>query len=115
MIALLVSVVVWIVSFFLIRALSRARELAADRGAALITGAPEHLATALLKITKSIQNPGIPQQDFRKAEAVNALFIVPALRGESLETLFSTHPSTEERVRRLQDMQRQMESDKYLS
>jgi heat shock protein HtpX len=107
--ALLVSMVVYAVSFLLIRALSRYRELAADRGSALITGAPEHLASALLKISGKMQDPRIPNRDFRQAEAVNALFIVPALRGDSLATLFSTHPSVEERVRRLQDMQRQME------
>ncbi len=113
--ALLASVVVYVVSFLLIRALSRYRELAADRGSALITGAPEHLASALLRISNNMQNPRIPQQDFRRAQAVNALFIVPALRGDSLAALFSTHPSIEERVARLQNMQRQMESAGYLS
>jgi len=107
--ALLVSVVVYAVSFLLIRLLSRYRELAADRGSALITGAPENLASALLKISGTIQGGRIPDRDFRQAQAVNALFIVPALRGDSLATIFSTHPSTEERVRRLQAMQRQME------
>jgi len=111
--ALLASLITYVVSFVLIRMLSRYRELAADRGSALITGAPEHLATALMKISDTMQSPGIPQQDFRRAEAANALFIVPALRGESLATIFSTHPSTEERVRRLQEMQRQMESAPY--
>jgi heat shock protein HtpX len=105
----LVSALVYAVSFVLIRTLSRYRELAADRGSALITGAPEHLASALLKISGRMQDPRIPQRDFRQAEAVNALFIVPALRGDSLATLFSTHPSVEERVQRLQEMQRQME------
>lgn len=107
--ALLVSAVVYAISFLLIRALSRYRELAADRGSALITGAPENLASALLVISDSIQRRGIPTEDFRKAQAVNALFIVPAIRGDSLATLFSTHPPVEERVARLQQMQRQME------
>jgi heat shock protein HtpX len=113
-IAFLASIVVYIVSFFLIRTLSRYRELAADRGAALITGAPGELASAQLKITNGVQNGPIPQRDFREAAAVSALFIVPALRGDEVATLFSTHPSTEERVRRLQEMQRQMESAHYL-
>jgi len=108
-VAILASLVTYVLSFLLIRALSRYRELAADRGSALITGAPSNLASALLRISDSMQNPGIPQRDFRQAEAVNALFIVPALRGDSLGNLFSTHPSIEERVRRLEEMQRQLE------
>ena len=109
-IVLLASAVVAVLSFILIRTLSRYRELAADRGSALITGAPENLASALLRISDTMQSPRIPQQDFRTAQAVNALFIVPALRGDSLQTLFSTHPSVQERVARLQEMQRQMEN-----
>lgn len=107
---LLASVVTYALSFLLIRALSRYRELAADRGAALITGAPENLATALQRISGSVQGGRIPQQDFRRAEAVNALFIVPAIRGNSLQTLLSTHPSLQERLDQLQHMQQQMES-----
>ncbi len=106
-ISLLVSVVVYAISFLLIRALSRARELAADRGSALITGAPENLASALLRISDRM--PHIPEQDFRQAQAVNALFIVPAIKGDSFMELLSTHPSIEERVARLEEMQRQME------
>jgi len=113
-IALLVSGIVYAISFLLIRALSRYRELAADRGSALITGAPENLASALLKISGTIQNARIPQADFRQAQAVNALFIVPALRGDSLSTLFATHPPIEERVERLQEMQRQMEHAQHV-
>ena len=109
LLALLASVVTYVLSFLLIRALSRYRELAADRGSALITGAPENLASALLRISNNMQNPRIPQQDFRRAQTVNALFIVPALRGDSLQNLFSTHPSVQERVARLQAMQQQME------
>jgi len=108
-IAVLVSLVIYAISFLLIRALSRYRELAADRGSALITGAPEHLASALLRIENNMRSPAIPQQDFRKAQAVNALFIVPAIRGDSLSTIFSTHPSTKVRVARLEEMQRQLE------
>ena len=111
LIALLVSAVVYFLSFLLTRMLSRARELAADRGSALITGAPQNLASALLKLDEMIKGGAarIPQQDFRQAQTVNALFIMPAVRGDSLNALFSTHPSTEERVKRLMDMQRQME------
>ena len=113
---LLASLVAYAVSFVLIRTLSRYRELAADRGAALITGAPQNLASALMRLDNVIHNSGprIPQRDFRQAESVSALFIVPAVRGESLATLFSTHPSTEDRVRRLKEMQKQMESAQYL-
>jgi heat shock protein HtpX len=115
--AFLASMVTYVLSFLLIRALSRYRELAADRGSALITGAPQNLASALLHIDGIMRNPGarIPDQDFRRAETVNALFIVPAIRGDSLSALFSTHPPTEERVERLRNMQRQMESVGYIS
>ncbi len=103
----LVSIVVYAISFLLIRALSRYRELAADRGSALITGDPSHLASALLRISNDMQR--IPDRDIRDAQTVNALWIVPAFKGDSLMSLLSTHPSTEERVRRLQQMQLQME------
>lgn len=115
MLLLLVSAIAYFLSFMLTRMLSRARELAADRGAALITGAPQNLASALQNITGAISSARIPQQDFRRAEAVNALFIVPALRGDSLASLFSTHPSTEERIARLMKMQEQIERTGYLS
>jgi heat shock protein HtpX len=114
LIALLASVVTYVVSFILIRALSRYRELAADRGSALITGAPEHLASALMRISGTIESNRIPQKDFRQAQTVNALFIVPALKGDSLSTLFSTHPSLEQRLAQLQEMQQQMESARNL-
>ena len=114
-ITVLASVIVYAISFFLIRALSRYRELAADRGSALITGQPQNLASALLRINEAIASPGIPKEDFRRAQGVNALFIVPALRGDSLASIFSTHPSTDERVERLMAMQRQMESAGYIS
>ncbi len=114
-ITILASLIVYAISFFLIRTLSRYRELAADRGSALITGQPQNLASALLRISNAMTNPGIPTQDLRRAQGVNALFIVPALRGDSLASIFSTHPSTEERVDRLMAMQRQMESAGYIS
>ena len=112
---ILVSAVVYVVSFILIRTLSRYRELAADRGSALITGAPVNLASALQRISDTMQSPRIPQQDFRQAQAVNALFIVPALRGDSLATIFSTHPSTRDRIARLMAMQQQMEQANRVS
>jgi heat shock protein HtpX len=108
---LLASLITYALSFLLIRALSRYRELAADRGSALITGAPEHLATALVSIDRLLHGPGarIPQRDFRQAEAASALFFAPATRGDSLATLFSTHPSLQERLNQLQQLQEQME------
>ncbi|HEV2235554.1 MAG TPA: zinc metalloprotease HtpX [Ktedonobacterales bacterium] len=111
MLVLLASLVTYALSFLLIRALSRYRELAADRGAALITGAPEHLATALISIDNLIHGPGarIPQRDFRQAQAASALFFAPATRGDTLQQLFSTHPSLQERLDQLQRMQAQME------
>ena len=104
----LVSIVVWLISFFLIRALSRYRELAADRGSAIITGAPSNLASALLKISGVMQR--IPQQDLRQVEGMNAFFILPAVRGQSIMELLSTHPSLETRLERLKRMQQEMES-----
>ncbi|HWQ18203.1 MAG TPA: zinc metalloprotease HtpX [Methanotrichaceae archaeon] len=105
---LLVSVVVWIISFILVRALSRYREFAADRGSAIITGQPSHLISALTKISDTMTR--IPTQDLRRVEGANALFIVPALSGQSIMNLFSTHPSTEARIAALQAMERSMEA-----
>ncbi len=106
----LVSLLVYAISFVLIRALSRYREYAADRGSALITGAPEHLASALMRIEGTIASGRIPDRDLRQAQGVSALMIMPALRGESAMEIFSTHPSLEHRIERLQRMQQQMES-----
>jgi heat shock protein HtpX len=103
----LASMVTWVVSFVLIRALSRYRELAADRGSAVVTGAPSHLASALVKISNAMAR--IPDQDLRQAGTMNAFFICPALRGESIGELFSTHPSLQKRLDQLQKLQRQME------
>ncbi|HEX9057802.1 MAG TPA: zinc metalloprotease HtpX [Ktedonobacterales bacterium] len=116
-IVLLASLVTYVLSFVLIRTLSRYRELAADRGSALLTGAPENLATALVHINELIYGPAgarIPQKDFRQAQAVNALFITPAVRGDSLMTIFSTHPSLEQRLDQLQRIQQQMESARHV-
>jgi heat shock protein HtpX len=107
-VVLLVSVVVYCVSFLLLRTLSRYREFAADRGAAMITGAPANLAAALTKITGAMSR--IPTRDLRAAEGLNAFFIAPvASRGFSLSSLIATHPPTEKRIERLLAMQAQME------
>jgi heat shock protein HtpX len=106
-ILLIVSLVVWIVSFILIRALSRYREFAADRGSAIITGQPSNLASALMNIS----GYRVPTQDLRKVEGpVSALFIVPALSGSSVMNLFSTHPSTEARIAALQRIEQELEA-----
>ncbi|MDN5347946.1 MAG: heat shock protein HtpX [Clostridia bacterium] len=102
----LVSLMVWLISYFLIRALSRYREFAADRGAAFLTGAPADLASALVKISNSLQR--IPTRDMRQAETLNAFFIIPALRGESFMELFSTHPSLERRLAYLRQLEREL-------
>jgi heat shock protein HtpX len=106
----LVSALVAAISFVLVRLLSRYRELAADRGSALITGAPQHLASALMKISGTIQSGRIPDRDLRQAGAVNALAIVPALKGDEMQEIFSTHPSLQHRLDQLQRIQEQMES-----
>lgn len=100
MVVMLVSAVVYAVSFLLIRALSRYRELSADRSAALLTGRPSALASALQKVTGAMGR--IPTRDLRAAEAFNAFFFTPALaQGFSLSSLFSTHPSLERRLQQL--------------
>lgn len=106
-IVFLVSIAVWVISFLLIRALSRYREFAADRGSAIITGRPSNLASALMKISGF----RVPTQDLRKVEgSVSALFIVPAISGSSIMNLFSTHPSTEARIAALQRLEQEMEA-----
>ena len=103
----LVSLVVWIVSFILIRALSRYREFAADRGSAIMTGQPSNLASALMKISGA----KVPTQDLRKVEGpVSALFIVPAITGSSIMNLFSTHPTLEARIEALKNIERELEA-----
>ena len=104
----LVSLLVYVASFFLLRALSRHRELAADRGSAVITGAPSHLASALVKISGAMQR--IPERDLREVEGMNAFFIVPALRASSLWELIATHPSLERRLEQLRQMEQKMEA-----
>ena len=106
-VAILVSLVVWIISYLLIRALSRYREFAADRGAAAITGNPSALASALLKISGQMDK--VPKDDMREEAEMNAFFIIPIKSGV-IGRLFSTHPSTERRVEQLRELEREMQS-----
>jgi heat shock protein HtpX len=104
-VAIAASLVVWIVSFVLIRALSRYREFAADRGGATITGKPAALASALMTIDGKMSK--VPKRDIREQSEMNAFFIIP-FKGDFIGKIFSTHPSTEKRVERLRDLERQM-------
>jgi heat shock protein HtpX len=106
LIMFLVSLVVYVISYVLIKAISRYREYAADRGAALITGAPENLMSALQKI--SSQMTMIPQQDLRQVEAMNAFFIIPASAKSAFSELFASHPPLEKRLAALAQLARQM-------
>jgi heat shock protein HtpX len=99
----LISLVVWAVSFVLIRTLSRYREYSADRGSAIITGQPSKLASALVKISGRMQR--IPEQDLRKVEVGNTLMFFPAISRGSISEIFSTHPSLEHRIAKLQEME----------
>ncbi|MEU4892256.1 zinc metalloprotease HtpX [Streptomyces sp. NPDC044780] len=92
----LVSAVVYAISFLLTRLLSRYRELSADRAGALLTGRPSALAAALTKVTGQMAR--IPTRDLRKVEPFNAFFFAPALSGESVSRLFSSHPTLERRL-----------------
>jgi heat shock protein HtpX len=107
MVLLLVSLVVYVVSFFLMQSLSRYREFAADRGAAVITGRPSALASALQKISSGMHR--IPQQDLRASSELQAFFIFPAGAGKSLSNLFSTHPPLEKRLERLMRLESQLQ------
>src|SRR5213078_256860 len=106
LIVLLVSVVTYFLSQILILAISRYREFAADRGSALITGAPEHLMSALQKISSEMFR--IPQRDLREVEAMNAFFIVPASVKQSMASMFATHPPLDQRLERLAEIAREM-------
>ena len=101
-IVLLVAIVTWIVSFLIIRAISRYREYSADRGGAIMTGKPDKLATALLKISGKIKV--IPPNELKSVQKLNAFFIIPALSGSSIANLFSSHPPVEKRVQKLKEM-----------
>lgn len=104
LVVVVASIVVYVLSFLLLRALSRYREFAADRGAAIMTGAPAQLADALAVISGGMSR--IPTTDLRAAEGMNAFFIIPAVsKGFSLSSLVSTHPPVEKRIERLMAMQ----------
>jgi heat shock protein HtpX len=100
MTVMVVAAAVYAISFLLIRALSRYRELAADRAAALLTGRPSALASALTKVTGDIAR--IPTEDLRTAQAFNAFYFTPAFGSEpGISKFFSTHPSLEQRLEQL--------------
>jgi heat shock protein HtpX len=101
-----VSVVTYVISFILIRTISRYREFAADRGSALITGAPENLMSALQKIASGITQ--IPQQDLREVAGMNAFFIVPTNWRQQVGELFMDHPPLEKRLAALSQIAREM-------
>jgi heat shock protein HtpX len=103
-----VGIVVYAVSFLLIRLLSRYRELAADRAGALLTGQPSALASALTKVSGAMS--AIPTKDLREAQALNAFYFAPAFKADqvSLSTMFSTHPSLERRLRQLSEISAQL-------
>ncbi len=105
---LAVSVVVYAISFLLTMALSRYRELAADRSGALLTGRPSALASALVKVTGDMAR--IPTRDLRSAESFNAFYFTPAIakNGVSLSTLFSTHPSLDKRLAQLASLEAEL-------
>jgi len=107
---MVVSALIYAVSFLLIRVLSRYRELAADRSGALLTGQPSALKSALIKVSDSMSQ--IPTQDLRQAEPLSAFYFAPALNlrspGASLAKLFSTHPSLERRLEELDKIQLQL-------
>src|SRR3954454_4819058 len=107
LVVLLVALAVYIISFFLMQALSRYREFAADRGAAVLTGRPSALASALMKISGTMER--IPQSDLRAHAEMNAFYIFPANAKQSLFSLFSTHPPLEKRIAALQRLEAQLQ------
>ena len=97
-----ISALVWLISFLLIRALSRYREFAADMGSAILTRKPRALISALLKISGKMER--ISPNAKKEVEGMNAFFIIPAISGESILSLFSTHPPIEKRIAILRAM-----------
>ena len=106
LIMFLVAMLTYVLSYVLILMISRYREYAADRGAALITGAPENLMSALQRIAGQIQQ--IPQKDLREVQGLNAFFIVPTNLKSSFAEVFMTHPPLEKRLARLAEISREM-------
>ncbi len=107
LVLILVSLAVYAISFFLLQALSRYREFAADRGSAIITGRPSALASALMKISGSMER--IPQQDLRASSELSAFYIFPPGVKKSLANVFSTHPPLEARLAALQRLEAQLQ------
>jgi heat shock protein HtpX len=105
-IVIVVAMLTWVISFLIIRAISRYREFAADRGSAQMTGKPVKLANALMKISGGMRQ--VPTKDLRQVEGLNAFFIVPALSGSTIGNLFSTHPPVEKRIQKLMEMEASM-------
>jgi heat shock protein HtpX len=105
-IVVVLAMLTWIISFLIIRAISRYREFAADRGSAQMTGKPAKLANALMKISGNMRR--IPTKDLRQVEGLNAFFIVPAISGSTIGNLFSTHPLVEKRIQKLMEMEASM-------
>jgi heat shock protein HtpX len=103
----LVSLAVYVISFFLMQALSRYREFAADRGAAIMTGRPSALASALVKISGGMAR--IPQRDLRATSELQAFYIFPPGVGKAIGGLFSTHPPMEKRIAALQRLEAQLQ------
>jgi heat shock protein HtpX len=106
LIVFLVSMIVYAISFILIRTISRYREYAADRGSALITGAPENLMSALQKISSGITQ--IPQQDLREVQGMNAFFIIPTNWKSNMSEWMMDHPPLEKRLAALGEIAREM-------
>lgn len=104
----IVAALVWAVSYLLIQALSRYREFSADRGAAVMTGRPSHLASALSKISGLMDR--VPTRDLREVEGMNAFFIIPAISGSSIFNLLATHPPVEARIAALAQIEQEMEA-----
>jgi heat shock protein HtpX len=105
---ILVSLVVYVVSFVLMQTLSRYREFAADRGAAAITGRPSALSSALLKISGTMER--LPMTDLRAHSEMNAFYIIPATTKQSLLNVFSTHPPVEKRIAQLSRLEAQLQA-----
>jgi len=108
LVVLLVSVVTYVLSWILIRTISRYREYAADRGSALITGAPEYLMSALQRISSDMTR--IPQRDLREVSAMNAFFIIPTSVKKATSELFMDHPPLEKRLAALQKLEAQLQA-----
>lgn len=103
---LIVAGLVWLLSFLIIRAISRYREFAADRGGAYLTGQPLNLSRALMKISGHVKVA--PREELRKLEGMNAFFIIPAISGGTVARFFATHPPIEERVKRLMQIEAEL-------